>query len=81
MVMPITVHRPENFRWDETPKEIFRGDPERLVVTRVCRSERELATFLYEWCRAETGMPRPFSRRHACRTQNHIDVVHQEANI
>lgn len=49
MIMPITVHRPESFGWDETPKEVFRQEPERLIVTRIRRSERELAMFLHEW--------------------------------
>jgi hypothetical protein len=49
MIMPITIHRPEGFGWDETPKDVFRDDPERLIVTRVRRSERELTTFLHEW--------------------------------
>jgi len=81
MIMPITVYRSESFGWDETPKEMFRDEPERLVVTRIRRSERELATFLHEWCRAETGMPRPFSIRHAGRTPSHMDGVLQETNI
>jgi len=78
MIMPITLHERESFGWDETPKEIFRDDPERLIVTCVRRSERELATFLREWCRAENGTVGPFSMRHACGTQNHIDAVLQE---
>jgi hypothetical protein len=78
MIMPITFHEHESFGWDETPKEIFRDDPERLIVTRVSRSERELATFLREWCKAETGTAKPFSMRHAYGTQNQTDAVLQE---
>jgi hypothetical protein len=81
MIMPITLYKPESFGWEETPKEIFQDDPERLILTRIRRSERELATFLHEWCRAGTGTPRPFSMRHARRTQNQIDAVFQETNI
>ena len=55
MIMSITCRMPESFGSDETPKEIFRDDPERLVVTRIRRLERELANFQNEWCRAETG--------------------------
>jgi hypothetical protein len=81
MIMPITLHEHESFGWNETPKEIFRDDPECLIVTRIRRSERELATFLREWCRAEAGTAEPFSIRHARRTQNQIDAVFQETNI
>ena len=80
MIMPITFHEHKSFGWDETPKEIFRDDPERLIVTRIRRSERELATFLREWCKVETGTAEPFSMRRACRTQNHTHIVLQEAN-
>ena len=81
MIMSIALHGPESFGSDETPKEIFRDNPERLIVTRIRRSERELGTFLHEWCRAETGVPKPFSMGHARRTQNQIDAVFQETNI
>ena len=81
MIMPITLQDCKSFGWDEAPKEIFRDDPERLIVTRIRRSERELATFLHDWCRAETGVPKPFSMGHARRTQNQIDAVFQETNI
>lgn len=49
MIMPVTIHQPESFGWDETPKDVFRSAPDQLIVTRVRRSERELTTFLQEW--------------------------------
>ena len=59
MIMPITVHKPESFGWDETPKEVFRHDPERLIVARLRRSENELTAFLNEWCGIEFAAQRP----------------------
>ena len=81
MITPIVRRMPERFGSDESPKEIFRDDPERLVVTRIRRLERELANFQNEWCRAETGTPGPFSIGRDCKAQSNIDAVLQGIDI
>ncbi len=59
MIMPIFTERPESFGWDQTPKEVFRQNPERLIVNRLRQSERELGAFLNEWCGMESGPQSP----------------------
>jgi hypothetical protein len=50
MIMPVGDMRSECFRWDETPRCIFRDEPHRLLAARIRKTERELTMFLSEWC-------------------------------
>jgi hypothetical protein len=37
------------FAWDETPKQIFDGDPNLGFVRHIRLAERQLTSFLREW--------------------------------